>query len=247
MSSTLGTPTLAALVDLELLGLERREQAAWTTRIPDWHPRAEGEGGAGEGGAGEGGAGGAGEGGSGEGGAGGAGGEEWTPPSREEYEAITRERDEARRSAAKADKARRERERAAAQQAGNFEELYKEEHGRVEKVTGLVRTNTITSGVHAVAERLGFNTPSIAARLIETGDLTVEVDLDADTFPELDSAAQTLIERRLTEVAQREPGLLRSGPGRMLPGAGQGGQGAGGSGNDAMNAMIRAGAGRGGR
>lgn len=164
--------------------------------------------------------------------------------TRAELQALERDRDEARRAAATAAQRQRAREREAAKTAGNFEELYNDANGRVEKVTGLVRTHTISNAVKDAAERLGFRTPSLAARLIDTADITVEVDPDADTLPELDAGSSTLIERRLQAILEREPGLLRDGPGRMLAGAGQNGGTSGTGGNAAMNSIIRRAAGR---
>lgn len=162
-----------------------------------------------------------------------------------EVRALRETADKAQKAAAKSDRERRDRERAAAEAAGNFEELHKQSSAQVEKVTGLVRTHAVSSAVAAAAERLGYRTPSIAAKLVDTADLTVEVDLEAATLPELDAAGKAKVEERLKELAGREPGLLREGPGRMLPGAGgQGAAGNGDGGSAAMNAAIRTAAGR---
>lgn len=169
--------------------------------------------------------------------------DDWTPPSREEYERL-------QQAAAEANKAKRELERKAeaarkkaAQDAGNYEELYNGANTELERTRSVVKGSAVRGAVSDVATTLGFRNPTLAASLIELDG--VDADLDVDkleaTVPQ---AARAVIERRLKTVAERDPYLLDPGRTRQLPGAGGGGGGTDANGNAAMNAAIRRAAGR---
>lgn len=169
---------------------------------------------------------------------------EWTPPSREEYEAMQRERDEARNAAAKADRARRERERKAAEEAGNYEELHKQSSAELERVKNLVVSGAKRDAVSEVAARLRFRNPSLAHKLISLDGINAELDLDGDEpTAAVDQGGKGLIESRLKAVLEAEPYLAGEGQQRQLPGAGQG-NGQTGAGHSDMNQAIRRAAGR---
>lgn len=232
---------------LELARLERTHWPAVSARITG--PRCEGDGGdggtGGAGGTGDGGTGTGTGGGTGDGGTGAAGGtDDWTPPTREEYDAMIAERDQAKAAAARSSRAARENDRKGKTQAGQFEELYTEEKQRAEKLMTGLSTRAIKATVTEIAQRMHFRNPTLAARLIDIDGLNAQVD--EETYEvEVGADVKTIIERRLTAAANADGYLLTTPPQRQLPGAGAGNGDAAAAGNAAMNAAIRRAAGRG--
>jgi len=165
--------------------------------------------------------------------------------TRAEHDALIADRDTARKAAAAANRTQKERERKLAQDGGKFEELYTAADKRAAALEARLTRAAVSDAVKTAAARLRFRNPALAARLIETTDLTLDVDLDADTNPALDAAQAALVERRLKAAAETDPYLLSEAGGAMLAGAGaRAGAPGGGNGNAAMNAMIRRSAGR---
>jgi len=165
--------------------------------------------------------------------------------TRAEHDALIADRDAARKSAAAANRTQKDRERKLAQDGGKFEELYTAADKRAVALEQRLTRAAVSDAVQTAAARLRFRNPKLAARLIETADLTLDVDLDADTSPALDAAQAALVERRLKAAAETDPYLLSEAGGAMLAGAGgRAGAPAGANGNAAMNAMIRRSAGR---
>lgn len=225
-----------------------------------FHPLAgllfEGDGGSGAGGAGDGGQGGAGDGGQGQGqgqgqggaagaggdgGQGGAGGDgdTWTPPTREEWEAMQTNLGKATQQARKA---QRDAEAAAtrtAEEQGRFKDLYEGEQAKVGKLQQGVSRAALESTITELAGRLRFANPALAVRLVDTAG--IEPSFDEETFvATVGQAERGLLEHRLKQILEETPGLAAANAPRQLPGAGNGGTG-GASGNDAMNRMLRGG------
>lgn len=155
------------------------EWPAMLAGIPDWHPRNEGEGGSGgggEGGAGgEGGQGGSGEGG-GEGGAGGSGeggsgDDNWTPPSREEWERQRREGREAADRAKKLADEKAERERKEAEAKGEHEKLAQQERERADAAEARATRLEQERRVEKIATRLKFRDPTDVMHRLSEEDL----------------------------------------------------------------------------
>lgn len=258
-------PTRSPWFPSGFLAFARRLEAAWPAQLATLTGpvMAEGDGGSGGGsGSGEGGSGGSGDGanagqggGTGDAGAGGSSGDggEWTPPTREEYEAQQKALGEANKRARALERQQSEAQRRAAEEAGNFEELHKQSSAELERVKALVTSAARKDAVAEVAARLRFRNPSIAHRLIDLAGIDATLDLEGDEpTAAVDDAGKTMIERRLTEVAQREQYLIGDAAAGQLAGAGTnsggGGTGTGGGngdGNAAMNAAIRRAAGRG--
>lgn len=171
---------------------------------------------------------------------------DFTPPTREEWEATQAELNRARSAAARNDRARRDQTRQQQQAAGQFEELYQQTQTELEAIrTGLSR-NAVQQAAAEAASRLRFHNPTRAAALIDLAGIEAHVDLaDGAARVELDQAARTLIEQRIARLAESDPYLLASAPPRQLPGAGAGQGNGDAGGHAAMNAEIRRAAGRG--
>lgn len=165
------------------------------------------------------------------------------PPASEDAD-----RDRLQAAVAAANRRSRELEAELAQyrdKGKTSDELLADERKKRGELEGKIATAAKANAVTEAATRLRFRNPALAHRLIDLGD--VDVNLDASTLDAtLDATAKTLIERRLEAAAQAEPYLVDTGPPRQLPGAGNdpAGGGADGGGHAAMNDAIRRAAGR---
>lgn len=166
--------------------------------------------------------------------------EEWVPPTREEHDRLQAAVAAANQRARALEQAQRDAAAAAAEAGGNHKELYEAEKARAEALEAGVRAAAIDSEVAAVARRLGFDNPAIAAKLADLDG--VSATLDANGRASVDPAAGVLIERALAKVLEENPTLKRAEPGRQIAGAGSGSPAAGGHAD--LNAQIRRAAGR---
>lgn len=172
--------------------------------------------------------------------------DDWTPPSREEWEAQQRAVTEANQRARRLEQQQRKAADAAAQAAGNYEDLYKSEQERATKLLEGLSTRAVDGAIAEVARSLNFRNPLLAGRLIDRAGLEATVD-EATYAVDVPAPTRTLIEQRLREAATSDPYLTSEPPARQAPGAGNppAGPNAPANGAAAMNQMIRRAAGRG--
>jgi hypothetical protein len=208
-----------------------------------------GSGDAGDGGDGDSGDAGDGDSGSGSGDGAGDGGGDVVTMSKADHDALQEAVAQANAAKRAAEKRAASKETAGKKEAGKFEELYNESEAKVGKITSGVSRMAVNAEIAAVAGRLGYRNPAIAAQLIDTNGLDAEVELDGDE-PKISvsNATKTMIERRLTERATQDRYLVDESRARQLQDAGGGDSGrnsqGGGGGNADMNAAIRRAAGR---
>lgn len=170
--------------------------------------------------------------------------EEWSPPTREEWEAQQTELNRARQAAARADRQRRDHTRQQQQAAGQFEELYNESRQELDAIRTGLSHSAVESAVAEAASRLRFQNPTVAHRLIDLAGIEAEVQIDGGRANvNVDQSARTLIDQRLQRLAEQEPYLLAAPSARQLPGAGHDVGGASG-GAAAINQALRRAAGR---
>lgn len=155
-------PAIFAL-DVDQLGRPLSDPDAIRAGIPDWHPRADGEGdGGGDGGDGGtgGDAGGAGDGDGGQGAGGQGDGETFTPPTKAEWDNIQRERREAREEADRLKREKDERERKEAEDAGNYQTIAEQEKARADAAEARALKVERETRVSRIATRLKFKDPA---------------------------------------------------------------------------------------
>lgn len=226
MRSTPETTSRIHPLAIEAIRLER-ELHPWdqlSAAIPAWHPRNEGEGGSGDGGngggtgSGEGGQGGAG--GSGDGGAGaGASGEQWTPPSREEFERLQKAAGTANAELRREREAREKRERENAEKDGQFKELYEKEKAEREREKAEAENERRRNQIERVANRLKFRNPEIAYATLQSRNKLDGLDSEGSIESELKKLAKS--DAYLVDVGTAQ----RGNAGNDDEGAGQGGSG----------------------
>lgn len=166
--------------------------------------------------------------------------DEWTPPSKDEWDRQQAAIAAANKRARDLEREQRQAAQTAAEEGGNFKTLYEQEQARAQALEDGVRTAAIDNEVAAVARRLGFDNPAIAAKLADLDG--VSATLDANGRASVDPASGVLIERALAKVLEENPTLKRAEPGRQIAGAGSGSPAAGGHAD--LNAQIRRAAGR---
>lgn len=165
----------------------------------------------------------------------------WSPPSYEEWEKVQKAVGAANQRARKleADAQRRADEEAAAQ--GQFKEVADRERARAESLEQGIKTSAIKAAIIETAQRMQFRNPTLAPRLVATDGL--EASLGDDYTAAVDPNALHTIEERLRKALEDDPYLKGDPPRSQLPGAGDPSATSHG-GNQAMNDMIRRGAGR---